>query len=514
MRMLKEILRLFLFCGLSFRQISRSTRVARSTVADYVWRAQKAGLQWEQCKDVPEQELERMLFPIPAVTKGLVPVRPVPDCVAIHDELRRDKNVTLTLLWHEYREQHPDGYSLSQFHWLYSQWSRKLGLVMRQVHRAGEKLFVDFCDGPVIINESGEGIKTQIFVAVWGASNYTFVRAVGSQDLPNWIGCHVAAFNFFGCVPHITVPDNLRSAVSKACRYEPDLNPTYHDMSQHYGTVVIPARARHPRDKAKAEAGVLLVQRWILAALRKHVFHSLIELNAAIEPLLQRLNDKQLRVFKRCRRELFETLDRPAALSLPSAPYEYASWKKATVGPDYHMLIDDHYYSVPYSLVGEEVDIRLTTNVVEVLFGGGRVASHQRSYVKGGKTTCPEHMPRSHREHAGLNLEVILLWAAKTGTATAELFEKILERQHQSESAFHSLLGIYRLSSRYGRERIEKAAIRALAFGSCSYRSMKRILSSKLDQQLLKTNEGSPQTVPLHDNIRGKQYFGKEVIPC
>jgi len=510
MRMIKEILRLFFLLGCTFRQISRSTGVARSTVSEYVHGAQSAGLDWEKCRILEEDELSALLHPTEAGPPE--PGKSKPDWSQIHEELRHDKNVTLTLLWHEYKEEYPDGYGLSQFHALYSRWRHKLGLVMRQVHRAGEKVFVDFCDGPTIVTEQGEVQETQIFVAVWGASNYTYVRAVSGQDLANWVGCHVAALEYFGCLPRIVVPDNLRSAVSRACRYEPDLNPTYQELAEHYGIAVIPARVRRARDKAKVEAGVLLVQRWILAVLRKRVFCSVVDLNAAIEPLLAQLNNKVIRVYKKSRRELFETLDRPAARFLPSGAYEYAEWKKAHVGLDYHILVEDHYYSVPHQLVGEDVFARITSNIVEVLRRNRRVASHVRSLEKGGKTTCREHMPRSHREHAGVNLEVVSNWAARTGPATTELFERILQRQHQAESAFNSMLGIYRLASRYGTDRIEKAAQRALVYGSCTYRSIRMILAGNLDQQPLQTENGSPQKLPLHENIRGSQYFNEESI--
>lgn len=509
MRKIKEILRLFLLLGMTIRQISRSTRVARSTVADYVQRARRTKLSWEDCQELPEEQIEQLLFPVsedqkkPAATK-----RPLPDWNQIDQELRKHKNVTLTLLWHEYREEYPEGYGLSRFHELYSRWRGKLNVVMRQVHHAGEKLFVDFFDGPTIVTESGETIQTHIFVAVWGASNYTFVRAVTSQKLENWIDCHVKAFEHFDCVPAIVVPDNLKAAVNQACRYEPDLNPTYMDLAQHYKIAVIPARPYKSRDKAKVEAGVLLAQRWILAKLRNRSFRSVQELNEAIEQPLEYLNKKVQRVMKRSRKELFESLDRPAARPLPANAYEYATWRKASVGPDYHLLILDHYYSVPYQLIGEAVEYRITTNVIEVFFRSQRVASHVRSAVKGGKTTCAEHMPPHHREQAALSIQAMMEWAAKVGPATASVFETILNRRHSAESALHSFVGIFRLANRYGQERIERAAQRALAFGNCSYRGIRSILSSNLDKQPLEKQE--LPVMPKHDNIRGGSFFQEE----
>lgn len=510
MRKIKEILRMLLVLGLTIRQIARSTGVARSTVAEYVRRARRAKLNWEACGGLDENELERLLFPpVAASEQRTEDAKPVPDWLGVHQELQANKHLTITLLWQEYKEQYPDGYSLSRYHELYSRWRGKLNVVMRQVHHAGEKLFVDFCEGPRIVLPSGETQQTHLFVAVWGASNYTFVRAVASQDLANWIECHAAAFEFFGCLPIIVVPDNLRSGVSKACRYEPDLNPTYLDMAQHYKVAVIPARPYKSRDKAKVEAGVLLAERWILAKLRKRTFESVEQINAAIGEPLDYLNDKPQRVVKKSRKEMFETLDRPAASPLPPDRYEYATWKKSKVGPDYHLCIDDHYYSVPYQLIGDTVEYRLTTNIVEVLFKGKRVASHIRSSVKGGKTTCAEHMPQSHREQAKLSVEAMQDWAARTGPAIRDLFERILVRQHHSESALHSFVGIFRLANRYGQQRTERAAQRALHYGNYSYQGMKMILSANLDKQPLERKDDTPR-LPAHENIRGADYFMQE----
>lgn len=507
MRKIKEILRLILVAGLSHRQIRKSTKVARSTIAEYARKAEALALSWQQVENLSETELEQILFPLPEFKQ--TKQRPLPDWAEVDEELRRHRSLTLMLVWEEYRQTYPDGYSYSQFHFHFRRWKKKQGMVMRQSHRAGEKLFVDFCDGPFIIAADGSTIVTQIFVAVWGASNYTYAIATLSQDLPSWIGAHVSAFEYFNCVPHIVVPDNLKAAVHSACRYEPQLNPTYHDLACHYGTAVVPARPYKPRDKAKVEAGVLLVQRWILAALRRRTFYSLGQLNEAIRELLIRLNNKLLRKIKRSRSELFESLDRPAALALPSARYELAEWKKATVGPDYHIVADNHHYSVPYQLIGSTVEIRLTTNTVEVILKGKRVASHQRSFHRGATTTNPEHMPAAHRSYASVDFESLSLWAKQTGPATAALFEKIRIRHNGAPSALSAWRGIYRLAEAAGVDRIERAATRALAYGSCSYTSIKRILSANLDQIDINKN-GSCQMIPLHENIRGSQYFNKE----
>jgi transposase len=482
-------------------------KVARSTIAEYIDKSTAIGLSWDQVQGLTEGELERMLFPLlpgPSTANG---VRLLPDWAEVNEELRQHRSLTLLRVWEEYRQQHPDGYGYSRFHFHYSRWKKKQGLVMRQQHRAGEKLFIDYCDGPKINSASGQLIETQIFVAVWGVSNYTFVQATLSQDLRNWVKSHVAAFDYFGCVAHILVPDNLKSGVSRACRYEPDLNPTYQDMAIHYGTAVVPARPYKPRDKAKVENGVLLVQRWILAALRKRTFYGVAELNAAMAELLEKLNAKVMRKIGKSRRQMFEALDRPAALPLPVTAYEYATWSKATLGLDYHILADKHHYSVPCQLVGQEVHIRVSANTVEVFHNGVRVASHARSTVIGGTTTDPAHMPRSHREHAGMNLEVARSWAQMTGPATTKLLEKIWQRHNQSVSALGTFRGIYRLAMTYGSDRMECAATRALTYGNYTYASIKRILSCGLDQKSLNNKNGSAEMLPSHENVRGSQYY-------
>ena len=379
---------------------------------------------------------------------------------------------------------------------------------MRQEHRAGEKVFIDYSDGLSIIDPAtGELILTQLFLAVWGTSNYTYAEATLSQTMPDWIGSHGQAFQYFGCVPRVLVPDNLKSGVNDACFYEPELNPTYTNMAEHYGCAVLPTRPRKPKDKAKVEVGVLIAQRWILAVLRQRTFYSLAELNAAIRQCLERLNTRPLRQAKKSRRELFEAIDRPNALPLPPRPYEYAEWCKARVNIDYHIEVDSHYYSVPFQLLHESLDIRLTATMVEVFRKGERVAAHARSYVKGGYATLPEHMPPSHRYYAEWNPARFIQWARKTGQATAQLVEQILTTRLYPEQGYRACLGIIRLEKHYEPARVEAAAKRALKFNTCSYRSMKSILSTGLDQQ--HDNGEQPELPGLlpHQNIRGQEYY-------
>jgi len=481
-------------------------------VTDYLRRATISGLNWAEVAALGEVQLAERLFPVtPPVEKPSLIQRPALDYEYIYNQLRtyRKFNLTLTQLWMEYKEAHPDGYQYSQFCEHYRQWRGKLDYVMRQEHRAGEKLFIDYSDGLSFVDPfTGEIILTQLFLAVWGASNYTYAEATLSQTLPDWIRSHVHAFEYFGCIPRVLVPDNLKSGVNKACFYEPELNPTYTDMAEHYGCAVLPARPRKPRDKAKVEAGVLIAQRWILAVLRHRTFYSLVELNAAIRECLERLNTRPMRRARKSRRELFEALDRPSALPLPSRPYEYAEWIKAKVNFDYHIEVDDHYYSVPFQLLRERLEVRLTVTTIEAFHKGERVAAHARSYVKGSYTTLKEHMPPKHRAYAEWSPARFIQWAGKIGEATAHLVEQVLAGRAYQEQAFRSCMGIIQLGRSYEPERVEAAAQRALKYNTFSYRSMKAILSSGLDQRRDTPEPRSGQlSLPLHQNIRGKEYY-------
>jgi transposase len=456
-----------------------------------------------------DAELERLLFPS---ATGTVPRnRAYPDWVDAHKQLKR-KGVTLALLWHEYKERNPDGYQYSWFCHEYARWSDKIDLVLRQEYRAGEKLFVDYAGQlmEIIDRLTGEVKEAQIFVAVMGASNYTYAEATWSQTLPDWISSHVNALLFFGGVPGTLIPDNLRSGVSKACYYEPELNPTYQDMAAHYGIVVLPARVRKPRDKAKVETGVQIVERWILARLRNHTFFSLAELNNEIKKLLRELNNKAFQKLPGTRSSMFAELDRPALKPLPETPYQFAEWKKATINIDYHIEVDRHYYSVPYQLVQQKVDVRFTAKTVECFFRGKRVASHIRSFQPGRHTTAKEHMPSKHRKYLGWTPERFLRWAAKIGPQTERLAEVILKSKPYPQQAYRTLLGILRLGKSYTDLRLEAACGRALAIGSTSYRSVESILKNGLDAKPIQEKETS---VPIqHQNIRGSQYYQNQLI--
>jgi transposase len=505
MRKIKEVLRLKWGCDLSDRKVAKSCSVTHPTVADYVSRAETVGLSWPLPEDLDDAKLEQLLFPAAAsITPG---ERPAPDWVKIHQELRR-KGVTLSLLWEEYKETYPEGYQYSRFCDLHRVWSGKLDLVMRQEHRAGEKMFVDYAGQtvPVVDPSGGSTREAQIFVAVLGASNYSYAEATWTQSLPDWIKAHIHAFEFFDGVTEIIVPDNTRAGVSRACRYDPDLNPTYAELASYYGTAIMPARVRKPRDKAKVEVGVLVVERWILARLRNLTFFSLLELNTAIRKLLDRLNTRSFKKLPGSRKELFEILDRPALRPLPPSRYQYAEWLKARVNIDYHIEVDKHYYSVPYQLVSKQVDVRLTANTVECLHKNKRVASHKRSYQKGRYTTLKEHMPTAHREYLEWTPERLVRWAQKTGESAAALVETILSSRPHPQQGFRACLGIMRLSKDYGEERLEAACRRALVINARSYRSVKSILKNGLDKKPL-PEPAAPSDPIEHANIRGAEYY-------
>ncbi len=505
MRKIKEVLRLKWSCGSSNRAIAKSCSIARSTVEEYIGRAVVAGLSWPLPEDLDDTALESRLYP-PSITPELQS-RTHPDWHTVHRELGK-KNVTLTLLWQEYRESNPDGYQYSQFCELYRTYAGKFDIAMRQVHRAGEKVFIDYCGQtvPVIDRTTGEVLACQVFTAVLGASNYTYAEATYTQSLPDWIGAHIRAFAFFGGVPELLVPDNLKSGVTKACRYEPDLNPTYQDMAAHYGVAVIPARVKKPKDKAKVEAGVQVVQRWILAALRNRIFFSLAELNVAIRELLLRLNNRPFKKLPGSRSSSFLEIDKPALRLLPATPYEFAEWFKARPGINYHAHIDLHYYSVPYQLRKVQLDVRLTAAAVECFHKSKRVASHMRSRVKNGYTTLKEHMPKSHRDYADWTPERLIRWAAETGAATAALVEAIMAKRTHPQQGFLSCMGIIALARRYDKTRVEAACKRALTIGGVSFKSVKSILEHGLD---LKPTLEAQIALPIitHDNIRGNDYY-------
>jgi transposase len=503
MRKAREILRLRWGVGLAGRAVARSCNVSPSTVSDCVLRASLAGLSWPLPDTLDDAALEERLYPPDPGRQD----RPEPDFSVVYRELRR-KGVTIQLLWQEYKVEHGErGYQYSRYCELYRRWRKTLDVVMRQEHRAGEKLFVDYAGQLLDVTDptSGEVTGMQVFVAAFGASNYTFADIHVAQDVRSWAEGHVAAFEFFGGVPAVLVPDNLKAGVRKPCFYDPDINPGYLDLANHYDTVVIPARVRKPRDKAKVENAVLQVERWVLAPLRKQVFFSLGDARRAVRAELVKLNNKPLTSLDGTRRTLFDELDKPALKPLPAQPYEPAVWKPgAAVNIDYHVQYDGNFYSAPHQLVRKRVDIRATDRVVEIVFKGQRVASHLRRYTKGKYYTEPAHRPASHQKH-DWSPERLIKWAASFGPATAELVRQILQSRAHPEQGYRSCLGVLRLGKEYGADRLEAAAQRALDISAYSSSSVRSILKTGLDQTPIE-QPATPVAVD-HENIRGADYY-------
>jgi transposase len=502
MRKTREILRQKWELGRSHREVASSLGVSLGAISGALERAKAAGVSWPIAVGLSDDELEVRLYKSTEQASG----RPLPDFAVVHTERKR-VGVTLELLHLEYLEQHPDGYRYSQFCEHYRAWLKKHKLTMRQEHRAGDKLFVDYSGKrPRIVDpKTGEPIEVELFVAVLGASNYTYAEATLSQRGPDWIGSHQRAFAFFGGVTAAVVPDQLKSGVTHACRYDPGVQRTYEEMALHYGTTVFPARPGKPRDKAKVEVGVQIAQRWILARLRNQTFFSLDELNIRIAELLDDLNERRMRVYGCSRRELYARIDQPALRPLPSEPFIYGEWIKARVNIDYHIQADFHFYSVPHALVHEEVEARLTVMTVEIFLRNSRVASHVRSYVRGKHTTIPEHMPALHQKHLEWSPSRILHWASTIGPNTTQLAEAILSERRHPEHGYRSCLGILRLCKVYGDERLEVACARALTVRARSYRHVESILKNGLDRVVAEPVESAPAID--HDNIRGRDYY-------
>ncbi len=516
MRKIREILRLKLDAKLSNRETARSCKTSASVVHEYLGRFRVSGLAWPLPEELDDETLEKRLFPGE-------PTRQVdvePDWEHVHRELRRrDCHMTLMLLWEEYRGDHPEGYQYSWFCEKYEAYRSQLEPTMRQVHRFGEKCFVDYAGDtvPVVCSSTGEVRPAQVFLGVLGASNYTYAEAAWSQDSPSWLMAHVRMLRYFDGVPRIVVPDNLKSGVKSPDYYEPEINPAYQELAEHYGFAVLPARVVHPKDKAKVESGVLHAERRILAKLRNRTFYELSELNQVIGQELDALNERPFQKLPGSRRSWFEERERPTLLPLPPRPYEVAEWKKARVNVDYHIEVDSHYYSVPYTLLREMVEVRLTPTTVEILHRGKRVASHRRSYVKGWPTTVPEHMPSHHRAMAEWTPERIRTWAAQTGIEMTRMTEALMASRQVPEQGFRACLGLLRLTKRYPAERLEAACRRALGLGAVSLKSVRSILERGLEQQPLPSDHTTVEIPRLHENVRGADYYCKterNTDPC
>ena len=510
MRKIKEVLRLRNELKLDQRQIARSCSISVSTVHEYLKRAAAAKLSWPLPDDWDDARLEAALFPSPGSSPQPPTGKAAPDFAAIHEQLQRHRHVTLQLVWEEYRDANTDGYRYSRFCELYQRWRRKLDVVLRQEHKAGEKAFVDWAGStmPIHDRDTGNVCQASLFVAALGASSYTWAEVTQDQQMESWLLAHVHALEYWGGVPLLVVPDNTRTGVSKSCRYDPDVNPTYQNFAAHYGFGVLPARPYKPRDKAVVENAVQVAQRWILAALRQRKFFSVTDANQAIGELLHRINHRPFRKRDGSRASVFEAIDKPALQPLPRERFEISEWARARVNIDYHVAFDGNFYSVPYNLVQEAVEIRSTAATVEVLHQGGRVASHVRSRGRGQAVTNNEHRPKSHQAHLQWPPSRMVQWAEEIGPYTAQLFERILADKPHPEMGYRGCLGIIRLAEKYPQERMEAAAERALLTGACRYRSIASILKNSLDRQPLPVSPTPSSAPPRHGNIRGAEYFG------
>lgn len=496
-RKIREVLRLNA-AHISVRQIAASISCSRSSVQRCLKRAAEAGIGWPLPDALTDAELEARLYP----KTPLLNARPAPDFAVLHRELNRP-GVTRMLLWQEYKAAHPEGWQYSVFCDRYRRWLARQDPVLRLEHAPGEKLFVDYAGQTVaVINRyTGEERTAQIFVAVLGHSNYTYAEASWSQKLPDWLGSQARALEYLGGVPRAIVPDNLKSAVSRAHRYEPELNPSYQDFAEHYGVAILPTRVRKPRDKAKVESGVLIVERWILARLRNRRFFSLGELNEAIAELLEELNRRPFQKLEGCRLSRFEQRDKPLLSPLPIRPYQFAEWKTAKVHPDYHIEVQRAYYSVPYRLIGQRVDVRLSSHSVEVFHRSKPVASHPRAKDRGRRATTEDHRPPQHAAVITQSMERVLKQARAVGPATAEVLGRQAARRKHPEETLRSAQGILRLGRDFTPERLEAACIRALEIQSYSYRTVRTLLQTP-------PPEPSPATPDVtHENLRGPDYY-------
>jgi len=503
----KEILRQKFCLGRSHREVARSQAVSVGMVSATLRRARAAGLEdWAGLEGLSETDLTSRLYGPSKLVR-----RPLPDPLWIHTERQR-KGVTLELLHHEYLEEHPDGYRYTQFCEHYRRWCKKRRISMRQVHRAGEKLFVDYAGHkPKIVDRrTGEEREVELFVATFGASSFTYAEATETQRVADFIGSHGRALAFFGGVPELVIPDQLKSGVTRACRYEPGVQRSYDEWSRHYGTTVLPARPRKPRDKAKVEVAVQVVERWILARIRNETFFSLTELNRRITELLEELNARPMRAYGQSRRERFDAIDRPALRPLPRKAFELSRWKQARVNLDYHVELDRHFYSVPHALVHARVELRSTASSLEVFHKGQRVALHALpGYIApGGYSTVPSHMPKAHRKHLKWTPTRLIHWGESIGPSTARLIESILEHRPHPEQGYRSCLGILRLAKQYEPTRLEAACHRALLVRARSYRHVHSILKNGLDRVALpKTSTEQPALPLTHENVRGGDYY-------
>lgn len=501
LRMIKEALRLKYDARLSHERIAQALHISKGVVAKYVGLAEAAGLaNWATISSMDEQALQARLLNRGPKHSQVV----MPDFARMHRELSR-KGVTLMLLWEEYVAAHPGQrtWGRTQFFEHYRAFAQSLRRSMRQVHRAGEKLFVDYAGPTIGVRDGG---RANVFVAALGASSYTFACATPSQKLADWIEGLVRALEFMQGVPQLIVPDNARALIADPDRYEPRANDTVLDFAAHYGTSVLPARPFKPQDKPKVESAVQIVERWILARLRHHHFESVHEVDEAIAQLLPMLNERSFQKLPGSRASVFVELDRPALSALPNSRYELAWFKTVKVHIDYHVQVYKHFYSVPHQLVGKTLEVRITARAVECLHGGRRVAAHRRSFEVGGYTTVPEHLPSSHRAHLEWSPSRLIEWGRRIGMSTAEVIQRMLTENKHPEHGYRRCLGLLGLARQHGEQRLEAACSIALRVGAYRYSTVKKILANNRDRLELEVSADQWNS-PAHENVRGPDYY-------
>jgi transposase len=499
---IKEVLRLKFECGLSIRKIATCTKVGRTTISEILSRFEQSELSWPLPNNCSDTELTQALYQDKSVNQDKI----MPNFAQIFVELRR-KQMTKCLLWEEYVAEHQErSYRYSQFCEHYLRWHKKQKRSMRQLHTAGDKLFIDYCGPtiPVVNPETGEIRRAQVFVATLGASNYTYVEASPSQKLEDWLNAHANAFEHFGGVPALLVPDNLKAAVTKTDRYEPQLNDSYRKLANHYQTAVMPARPYKPKDKAKAENAVLIVERWIMMRLRHQVFHTFKELNLAIRDLMNDLNQREMKQLGTSRKVLFDTLDKPALKPLPVQRYLYTETKRAKVGPDYHIEYRRHYYSVPHQLVGQHVELEANSRLIQIFHQGNLVSQHPTSQKERGLSTHSEHMPSNHR-YQKWNPERLLNWGSNVGASTREVVSLQLQSKDHPEQAYRSCLGLLNLTKKHGNTRLDQACKDALMVNKPYLRFIRNLLENHREGQLSSDPRSTPDI--QHSNVRGPSFY-------
>lgn len=502
MRRIRDCLRLYFENKFNQSQISRTLNISRSTIQDYLSKCAIASLSYDVVRTLSDEDLEKKLYNKPDL--GTVLPAKEMDCEYIHKELS-SAGVTLRLLWEEFKKEHPVGYSYSQYCWHYQQWRKTLKVYMRQNHVAGERVYVDYSGKkPCIVNRiTGEIKEVDLLVMCWGNSHYTYAEAQPNQKLKHWIGGHVRAFTYFNCVPKFLVPDNYKGAVTKAHRYDPDINKTYTELSEHYGIGVLPARPRRPKDKAKVENSVLIVQRWILARLRNQVFHDIDELNRAIKRLLIDLNNRKMQKLQKSRMELFEEIDKPSANPLPEHSFVLREWYAPTINLDYHIEINKRYYSVPWNYYGKKIQACLDSGVLSVYHNEKRIALHNELNKEYGYSTQADHMPPRHRAHYDWTMEMLHRKAREIGPYTEELIKKIVAKKMHPQQGFRPSQGVLRLAVTYGVPRLEAAACIALQYGFTRVQQISDLLKHGKDRPI----EECTNTIENIDNIRGQGYY-------